>query len=102
VPRLGVHSAASETTPISLSFCPALLSEDKRQAENSQSPHGHSVTTTHTLGWIWAFWPLSKECFRDRANASGFLVSGTGGRGDGGGGCVLSRELIEELLELTD
>lgn len=57
--RLGALSAASVSTPISLSFCPALLSEDKRQAENFQSSHGLSVTHTHS--WAdWAFWPLQK------------------------------------------
>lgn len=61
--RLGALSAASVSTPISLSFCPALLSEDKRKAENFQSSHGLSVTHTHS--WAdWAFWPLQKDVFK--------------------------------------
>lgn len=46
--RLGALSAASVSTPISLSFCPVLLSEDKRQAVNFHGSHGLSVTHTHT------------------------------------------------------
>lgn len=62
MPRLGALSAAPVSTPISLSFCPALLSEDKRQAENFQSSHGLSVTNTDS--WVdWAFWPPSKRMF---------------------------------------
>lgn len=59
VARLGALSAASVSTPISLSFCPALLSEDKRQAVNFHGSHGLSVTLTHS--WMdWAFWPLQR------------------------------------------
>lgn len=58
--RLGALSTASVSTPISLSFCPALLSEDKRQAVNFHGSHGLSVTRTHTQGWIGLFWPLQR------------------------------------------
>lgn len=52
--RLEAHSTASVSTPISLSFCPALLSEDKRQAVNFLGSHRLSVTHTHS-GTDWAF-----------------------------------------------
>lgn len=73
VARLGALSAASVSTPISLSFCPVLLSEDKRQAVNIHWSHGLSVT--HTVMDGKGYSGSSKECFQGRVSISGFLAS---------------------------
>lgn len=73
--RLGALSAASVSTPISLSFYPAPLSEDKRQAVNFHGSHGLSVTHTHTHSWFGlGFFGPFKECFQGGVNTSGFLA----------------------------
>lgn len=60
--RLGALSVASVSTPISLSFCPALLSEDKRQAVNFHGSHG--LAFAHTLMDGLSFLASSKTVFK--------------------------------------